>query len=277
MRFDTSVNGGGHVNSATSNHSTTDDLIRRIRTIVRQKRLLPGEKVGTERALAQSLQVNRSTLRNALSRLEETHEIVRLIGRGGGIVVSDNKLVRLIDTPDSLRDMARRQGHRIESKVLSASLSAPSEADRRHLLLPDGTSIYRISRLRDMDGSPFSLEQSIVPADLFAQLLTKDVAPSLYSVLTRIYCVAIKTVQETFEVAEATFETANLLNQPEGTPLVRVLRSATDTHNRIVEHSVDLYVASKVRFTLHSNEFVRLSMLRDKPRVDSHQPASETR
>ncbi len=74
------------------------ETIRRIRTIIRTNQLTAGERIGTERALAQRLNVTRSTLRAALDTMERSHEIVRLIGRAGGIVVSDGKIVRNIDT-----------------------------------------------------------------------------------------------------------------------------------------------------------------------------------
>ena len=45
-----------------------------------------------------SLGVSRSDLRNALTVLESDHEIIRKIGRAGGIVISDGRLERNINT-----------------------------------------------------------------------------------------------------------------------------------------------------------------------------------
>lgn len=72
--------------------SATSELVYRIRARIREQELLPGEKLGSERALADSLGVSRSDLRNALTVLESDHEIIRKIGRAGGIVISDGRL-----------------------------------------------------------------------------------------------------------------------------------------------------------------------------------------
>lgn len=110
--------------------SATSELVYRIRARIREQELLPGEKLGSERALADSLGVSRSDLRNALTVLESDHEIIRKIGRVGGIVISDGRLERNINTVESLPTIARRQGMRVSSKVLQAVI-APGFRFRR--------------------------------------------------------------------------------------------------------------------------------------------------
>lgn len=111
--------------------SATSELVYRIRARIREQELLPGEKLGSERALADSLGVSRSDLRNALTVLESDHEIIRKIGRAGGIVISDGRLERNINTVESLPTIARRQGMRVSSKVLQAVIAPASVSDVR--------------------------------------------------------------------------------------------------------------------------------------------------
>lgn len=86
----------------------TSELVYRIRALIRDQELQPGERLGSERALAQSLGISRSDLRMALAVLEASHEVIRKIGRAGGIVVSDGRLERNINTVESLPTIARR-------------------------------------------------------------------------------------------------------------------------------------------------------------------------
>ncbi|WP_428860377.1 GntR family transcriptional regulator [Bifidobacterium dentium] len=58
----------------------TSELVYRIR----DQELQPGERLGSERALAQSLGISRSDLRMALAVLGASHEVIRKIGRAGG-------------------------------------------------------------------------------------------------------------------------------------------------------------------------------------------------
>ena len=69
---------------------------------------------------------------------------------------------------------------------------------------------------------------------------------------------------EVLEVVDADFSHASLLSQPEGAPLVKVQRIASDALGRIVEKSEDLFVVSKIRFTMHSTGYVRLSAAAQK-------------
>ena len=109
----------------------TSELVYRIRALIRDQELQPGERLGSERALAQSLGISRSDLRMALAVLEASHEVIRKIGRAGGIVVSDGRLERNINTVESLPTIARRQGMRVSSKVLQAFRHTVAETARR--------------------------------------------------------------------------------------------------------------------------------------------------
>lgn len=242
-----------------------DEIIRRIHTLVRQMQLRSGEEIGTERALADKLGITRSALRPALSTMECNHEITRRIGRNGGIIVTDGKLIRNINTIESLPEIARRQGLLLESKVATSNMSVAGPMDIRQLQLDEDSSVIRINRLRFLDGEPFCLEQTTLPAALFPHLLMDDsYAKSLYGTFHSRYSIDVVSSDEVLEVVDADFSHASLLSQPEGAPLVKVQRIASDALGRIVEKSEDLFVASKIRFTMHSTGYVRLSAAAQK-------------
>ena len=56
--------------------------------------LRPGERLGSDRDLAASLGVSRSTLRHALGALYDEGVVRRVPGRGGGTFVSQSKIER---------------------------------------------------------------------------------------------------------------------------------------------------------------------------------------
>jgi len=56
--------------------------------------LRPGQRLGAERELAETLGVSRSTLRQALAVMEESDVVRRIPGRGGGTFVSQHKIER---------------------------------------------------------------------------------------------------------------------------------------------------------------------------------------
>lgn len=240
--------------------SATSELVSRIRARIREWELLPGEKLGSERALAESLGVSRSDLRNALAVLETNHEIIRKIGRAGGIVISDGRLERNINTVESLPTIARRQGMRVSSKVLRAVIAPASVSDIRLLRLPGNhPMIYDITRLRYIEDRPLSLERSHLPAYLFPMFLTHDLTTPFYTIFEQDYDVHPCNVDETLESVVGDERENELLEIPSETPLMRIHRIACDAEQRPFERATDVYIADRMRFTMHHSGYVRLS------------------
>ena len=258
-------------------------IIYRLRAMIRDHGFLPGEKLGSERGLAEAMGISRSDLRMALASLESSHEVIRKIGRTGGIVVADDRLERNINTIESLPVIARRQGFVLTSKVLGAVIVPASAADVRLLGLGGvGSSsraasvdrggrshpmIYDVTRLRSIEDRPLSLEISHLPAALFPQFLTRDLTEPFYEIFERQYGVVPANVDETLEtvvVSGPMLEGVDVspLQVPDGTPLTRIRRVARDVSGRPFELATDLYIASRMRFTMHHSGYVRLSATR---------------
>lgn len=72
---------------------TAEEVRQRILAQISAGQLRAGQKFGAERDLASEYQVSRSTLRIALTALEETGVVRRLPGRGGGTFVSPEKSI----------------------------------------------------------------------------------------------------------------------------------------------------------------------------------------
>lgn len=248
--------------------AATSELVHRIRALIREQELQPGERLGSERALAASLGVSRSDLRTALAVLESNHEVIRKIGRAGGTIVSDGRLERNINTVESLPAIARRQGMRVSSKVLQAVIAPASPSDVRLLKLPgEHPMIYDITRLRYIEDRPLSLEKTHLPAYLFPQFLTRDLTTPFYTMFEREYGIRPCTVDETLESVVGGEHEDELLDIDPGTPLMRIHRIAYAADGRPFERAIDVYIADQMRFTMHHSGYVRLSATRDDART----------
>ncbi|NMN00220.1 GntR family transcriptional regulator [Bifidobacterium sp. DSM 109958] len=242
---------------------SVDEIVHRIRAMIRDRELEPGEKMGSERGLAAEFGVSRFELRLALTQLESRHEVIRKIGRGGGIVVADDRLERNFNTSESLPVIARRQGFDLRSSVLRAVITPASPSDARLLELGGpAPTIYDITRLRFIDDGPLSVETSHLPADLFPQFPTHDLTQPFYTMFERYYDVHPAVVDETMETVEADARLAELLGVEIGAPVVRVRRITRDTRGRPCERAMDCYRADRIRFTMRHSGYVRLSATR---------------
>ncbi|KFI58341.1 GntR family transcriptional regulator [Bifidobacterium cuniculi] len=247
--------------TAVAPQAAAEVIAARLRSVIRTQGLRPGERLGTERAIAQELGVSRASLRGALASMEASHEIVRKIGRSGGVIVSDGKLERNLDTVESLTQIARRQGRTLTSKVLSSALAAADSADARLLRLPEERRmVIVVSRLRMLDGRPFCLETTHLPAYRFPGFLERDLTGSFYGMFECGYGIRPHHVEETLDCCGVDGEADRLLGDPDA--VMRIRRLAWDERECPCEVAVDLYRADLIRFTMHHSGFVRLSAAR---------------
>ncbi len=252
--------------------------VRRIRAMIAAGEYAPGERLGSERALAEGLGIPRSALRRALDRMEQGHEISRKIGRTGGITVADGRLERNVNTLESLPVFARRQGFAVVSHVLSATVAMASDADRRMLRLDDmfprmerhgagggarGTSVYSIVRLRTVNDNPLSVELTHLPTDVFPGFLLHDLSEPFYEIFRSRYGVVADSAQETIEAVSADERLSRWLQLPEGETLIRIRRVACDADGMPCERAEEYYPAFKIRFTMRHSGYVRLSATRE--------------
>ncbi len=209
--------------------------------------LQPGERLGSERALADRYHVSRSTLRLALDALERAGAISRVRGRGGGTFVRETKIERHLSMMAGLPAYLRRQGYLAGSRVISASIHAADDEVALALDIATGAPVYDLLRVRLANGEPISLEHARLPADYIPGLLEQPLGGSVMDVLTSEYGIEPARAVERIEVALAGREEADLLGIPVGAALLSVERTTWSTKGRAFEFSVDLFRGDRTR------------------------------
>ncbi|MGO1315625.1 MAG: GntR family transcriptional regulator [Cellulomonadaceae bacterium] len=233
-----------------------DQLCSRLRSMIRREEIRPGDRLGDERTVAASLGIPRTQLRAALERLEGDGLIRRRIGRGGGIVVSDGRLERNLNTIDSLPDITRAQGVSLDTRVLRAEIASATLQDQRILGVAEDAKVFRVLRLRVTGGRPLSLELSHIPADLFPGLLQRDLG-SLYRAMREGYGVTPDYSDETLEISFADDAQAEHLATAPGAALVHIHRVTTGSTGRVIEIGREDFVGDRMRFHLRKYGHVR--------------------
>lgn len=214
--------------------------------------LQPGERLGSERELADKYGVNRSTLRHVLAALAQAGLVHRLPGRAGGTFVSHAKVTRDLTRLDGLPAYLASQGYSAGSRVISTALVQASDLTRTELELGPDEMLAEIVRLRLADGSPISLERAQFPQRIFPDLLEKPLGGSLYELFEKEYGITPAESQENIEVVSATRDEAAMLDIAEGDPLIAVTRISYDGDALPIESSYDLFRADRTRITVRS-------------------------
>jgi GntR family transcriptional repressor for pyruvate dehydrogenase complex len=135
--------------------TTFEETVERLGTAVRLGLLTPGSRLPSERSLASQLGISRSTLRQALTTLEETGHLVSSRGRKGGIYVAEQPPLRELDT-EHLGEEARavldqRVAIEIGATVLAAERGTTERLDRLDLLVKEMASAQEFEYYRRVD------------------------------------------------------------------------------------------------------------------------------
>ena len=129
--------------------------------------LQPGDRLPPERELAGWFGVNRLTLRQALSGLEQGRRIRRAVGRQGGTFVAEPTVERDLSSFAGFSEQVRRLGLTASALVLKARATPAPGPVARSLELKEGDTVFEVGRLRLANARPVLLESSSFPAERF--------------------------------------------------------------------------------------------------------------
>ena len=156
---------------------TKHERVRRHLEEVIQQGLAPHEKLPTERDLAESLEVNRQTVRRALDELERDGLVYRL--QGAGTFVSASRISKTFELTSFSEDMHTRNMRPGSLSVDVATASAGQTVGYALNLSPQ-SPVVRIRRVRTADDIPICLEVCSIAADAVPGLEDGIVGDSLY-------------------------------------------------------------------------------------------------
>jgi len=214
-----------------------------LRQSIERGDLPTGTRVPSERALAREHGVSRMTARHALDTLSRDGIIMRVPGSGS--FVSSRKVEHSVSELIGFSDEMRRSHLNPTSRVLSATQVVVPAPLAKKLELPVGTSCHRIERLRFANGEAMSHEVSWVRVDRAPDLADLDLSGSLYHMLATRYEVALDSASQRIEAVACDAATAELLEVPASSPLLRLERITYDEASTPVELVIAQYRGDK--------------------------------
>lgn len=210
-----------------------------------------GDRLPSERQIAEWAMINRLTVRQALAALVNEGVLIRR--RGLGTFVAPPKLEQGLTKLTSFTEDMLRRGLSPSTVVLSLSVQAAEQRIAQALWLTPGEEVIVLERLRLADDKPMALEVSHMPYRRFPDFLTAgfDLArTSLYETLRRHYNVEFARAIETLEARSALSREAELLGIASGAPLLARERTTLDRADVPLEHVRSLYRADRYRFVI---------------------------
>jgi GntR family transcriptional regulator len=173
----------------------------------------PGDRMPTERALAERYGCSLITVRHALGELVREGRIERT--RGRGTFVLQPRIDRDIAGAMSFSEEMQRRGLDPATRVVTARIEPAGEAIAGSLGIGADAPVVYLERVRLGSGEPLLLEQARLPAERFPGLLAFDLERrSLYDILSERYSTRIVRAREAVEPVVLKRREAELLDLP---------------------------------------------------------------
>ena len=226
-------------------------LQTKIKSLIEAGHIACGDKLPSERQMAEWSMINRLTVRQALTALVNEGVLTRK--RGLGTFVAPPKLEQGLAKLTSFTEDMHRRGLTPTTVVLSLGVKAADQRIGTLLGLTAGEEVIVLERLRLADGKPMALEVSHLPCHRFPGFLAAEfdlARTSLYDILRSHYHVEFARAGETLEARSASSREAELLGITSGAPLLARERTTRDTQEVPFEHVRSLYRADRYRFVL---------------------------
>lgn len=225
-------------------------LMQLFRQEIEEGRYQPGDLFPSENELCERFGISRPTVRQAINELVREGLLHRV--RGKGTFVSEPKIQQdFIQRLVSFTEEMEQKGLKSTTRVLSLEVVPASKKVAAFLSLAYEEPVFRLERLRFVEGVPIVVVTTYLPQKYCPTLDQQDLNNnSLYRTLEAEYGVRICRARRILEVIAATEEYAKLLETDIGAPLQLSKTVAWDQYNRAIEFSIARYRGDRSQFII---------------------------
>ena len=208
-----------------------------------------GQRLPSERVMAEQFGVSRMTLRQAVTSLVEEGILTRHVG-SGTYVASDRVREKMRGTT-SFTEIIQNLGKTPSSKVLSYQKTKANEVECDKLQLKKGAQIIRMERIRYADDLPICYEVASIPYRLIEDFARNDIANHFYETLAN----SGKKIGRSEQIISAKIvnkEIANFLSIKQSSAILALTQVSyfANTDETPFEYVLSQYVGERFEFYL---------------------------
>lgn len=226
--------------------------------------LQPGDQLPSEDELVRDFSVSRTTVRSAIQSLVR-RGIVE-IRRGIGTYIAHPRIVQELTSLTGFVEDMEALGRTSSARLLDWQEVQADATVARHLDLPLGALVVRIRRVRLSENRPVSYDDTYLPPDLGARVVTDDLeVMPIFTLLEEKYDTPLLEARYELEATVADHDSARALAIAVGRPIFLIERTSYATGGRPVDYERLHYRGDQVRF---------VTRLQRRPKADRAAAAS---
>lgn len=219
-----------------------------IKEMIEKGQLKPGEMIPSERELAETYDISRMTVRQAINNLVNDGYLVRK--RGKGTFVAAMKIEQPLKGLTSFSEDMRARGMEPGTTVLAFNIVPASTSLAQLLDVREGADLYEIRRIRLADQLPMALETLYIPCTLVPHLTREIANGSVYDFIEKELGLIIQSGVQVIEASVARKMEAELLQVKEGAPVLLMQRRSYLNDGRPLEVVKSVYRGDRYKLTI---------------------------
>ncbi len=209
-----------------------------------------GQRLPSERDLADDYEVSRMTLRQAITLLVEEGILERRVG--SGTYVASHRVQEKMRGTTSFTEIVRSQGKTPSSQVVSYQRKPANETEIQQLQLKPSDYVVRMERVRYADNMPLVFEVASIPEKLIREFKREDITEHFFQTLTD-NGYEIGKSQQTIYAKNASERVANYLKVPKNHAVLALTQVSYFIDGRPFEYVHSQYVGDRFEFYLENN------------------------
>lgn len=214
------------------NEITKETLIRsKVHEMILHDKLLPGDKLPSENELADLHNAKRIDARNALVQLEKMGIVHSKQGVGRFVNQPLPTIEFLVTGTTSFSEKMEKQNIPYESQIIYADYANDKEQAHygKSLSLNEEVKIFKVSRLRIVNGVPCAIHMSYIREDMFPHIYSEK--ENLQSVYTYFKSNGYDNLSSKDRIISTQFPTLEEMEILQCSELVPLLVFETDTYD----------------------------------------------
>ena len=210
-----------------------------IRKKIIEGNYLPNERLPFEKEICDKYESSKMTVKKALDILVAEGLLVKR--RGSGTFVKDinpKERDNLIASTQFRGLSSFYVNHKVESKIIEYKVINADDNIAKKLLVTEEDFVYKIIRVRVVDGISVVLEEMYMPIQIIPGLKKQHLSGSIYEYIERVLNLKIKSAHRTITIKKSTEYEQKLLNVKKNEPLGIIEQVAYLDNGQAFEYSI---------------------------------------